>query len=342
MGVTGGGTERSTKYIPAVLRSSPKRSVDLSVPPPVTPTVPPFYIVPNVEITGAGTNDPQITDELYFYLDQPAPFEGSLSGAAPQQTASELVAAEKAAVDDDKKFTIECNNETYAKQIKVGQVFIFKDSWETAYVESLGDPVGTKVTVTAGADPVAKMTGTGSAGFPSKAKHLPNSGVLFIQPAQMVRYRVQMLKLDPLNAAGIPCLVRDQGVYNGAGFVAQIPQQIITENVAGFKVYLSANSGLSWAGLGLAETTTGFSDGWDLGIRTELDTQLQASGRLNYKTTRGSEHWFRSIPTLVRVDITTRTATQRNEYSNAAGTAAYRNLTQSLVFVPRHSGLTMN
>ncbi|MFZ1613787.1 MAG: hypothetical protein WAT51_06420, partial [Holophaga sp.] len=70
---------------------------DLSVPPPVVPTNPPFYIIPNVLIAGAGTSDPQRTDELYFYLDQPVPFEANLGIAAPQQTAAELVVAEKAA-----------------------------------------------------------------------------------------------------------------------------------------------------------------------------------------------------------------------------------------------------
>jgi hypothetical protein len=47
---------------------------------------------------------------------------------------------------------------------------------------------------------------------------------------------------------------------------------------------------------------------------------------------------------LVRVDLTTRTAAQRTEYigvnnASAATGAAYKLLTQSLIFVPRHSGL---
>jgi len=67
-----------------------------------------------------------------------------------------------------------------------------------------------------------------------------------------------------------------------------------------------------------------------------------SSGRPDHQTTRASEHWFRSIPTLVRVDVSTRTATQRTEYSDTPNTLAYKDLTQSLVFVPRHSGLTMN
>ena len=77
-----------------------------------------------------------------------------------------------------------------------------------------------------------------------------------------------------------------------------------------------------------------------------LDTQLSAgvgsvpaSGRAGFTTTRVSEQWFRLIPTLVRVDVTTRSATQRTEYGTTADTAAYKQLTQSLIFVPRHSGL---
>jgi len=316
--------------------------VDLSVPPAVSPTTPPFYILPNMPITGAGVNDPQTADELYFYMDQPLPFEGTLSAAAPQKTASELVVAGTAPTADDFTYNVDCTNSTYRDQVKKGQVFIFKDSWETAYINAdPTKPSSTVVRVVAGADPNAQTAGTGSAGLPAKAKHLPGSHVVFIQPAQMVRYRIAMLQLDPQSTTGIPCLIREQVNY-GSAFTAATPQQIITENVSGFKVYLSADSGVNWAGLGLATTTADFTDGWDLGIRTELDTQLSSSGRPDFKTTRGSDHWFRSIPTLVRVDVSTRTATQRTEFANTPNTVAYREMTQSLVFVPRHSGLTMN
>lgn len=324
------------------LNSAAMYLVDLSVPPAVVTTVPPFFILPNMPITGAGASDPQSSDELYFYMDQPLPFEGSLSGVAPQQTAAELVMAGTAPTAADNTFSIECADSTaYANQVKKGQVFIFKDSWETAYINAEPTVTGSTVTVVAGADPNALVTGTGSAGLPSKAKHLPGSGIVFIQPAQMVRYRIVLLKLDPLNANGIPCLVRDQGTYDGTGFKATLPQQVITENVSGFKVYLSTD-GQNWAGLGLPAATTGFSAGWDQGIRAQVDAQLLNSGRPSYQTTRASEHWFRSIPTLVRVDVSTRTATQRTEYSSTPNTLAYKDLTQSLVFVPRHSGLTLN
>jgi len=136
--------------------------------------------------------------------------------------------------------------------------------------------------------------------------------------------------------------VRDQGTYSAAGFVA-VPalQTIVAENVAGFKAYMSANSGQSWAGLNAAYS--GFANGWTNGIQAALNTQLATAGRANFTTTAGDPNWLRDIPTLVRLDITTRTAMKRAEYSaTPLTTTAYKNFTQSLVIVPRHSGLTMN
>lgn len=324
--------------------------VDLSAAPPVAATNPPFYILPNMPITGAVAQpgEPTIADELYFYLDQPLPFEGILTAVGPQRTAAELVMAGAAPTVDDHTFTIDCTNVSYASQIKKGQVFVFKDSWESAYVSADPDASTSVIKIVAGTDPTAAITGLGSAGLPSKAKHLPTSRIVFIQPAQMVRYRVQVLQLDPSNANGMPCLVRDQGAYSGAAFVPDPnqPQQIISENVQGFKVYLSGNSGQAWAGLAADPLT--FPPGWDgwtnpaTGIRGLLDAQLATAGRPGQTTTRGNEQWFRSIPTLVRVDLTTRTATKRTEYATTVGTSAYRLLTQNMVYMPRHSGLPMN
>ena len=315
---------------------------DLSIPPSVNAQSPPFYILPNMPIANPGPNDPATCDELYFYVDQPLAFEGTLTpGGAGGTIASMQVAGNDMPSAPPplpaNTYVIDCaSSSTYAKQVKKGQYFIFKDAWEAGYI--ISDPVvsGTTVLVTCGPDPNTFTTGSGATGIP-KEQHIP-SQVVFMLPGQMVRYRIEILKLDPGNANGIPCLVRDQGTYSMAGFVANQPQQLISENVSGFKVYLSTNAGASWAGLGA--TYTGLSTGWDQGIRTEVDTQLTSSGRPDYQSTRGSEHWFREIPTLVRVDVSTRTATQRAEYSTTGNTLAYRNLTQSLVFVPRHAGLT--
>jgi len=177
--------------------------------------------------------------------------------------------------------------------------------------------------------------------------------MMFAQLGQMVRYSVQYLQLDPTSGVGIPCLVRDQGTYNLAGFVADQPQQIISENIQGFKVYLSVNSCQTWAGLDLTTASSGAS-GWTNGILTtdasSLATQLTNEIAVGWTTPKGIQvtnltgdpDWFRYLPTLVRVDITTRTSTQRTEYSTVANTAAYKQVTQSLVFVPRHSGLSLN
>ena len=322
--------------------------VDLSAAPPTSAANPPFYILPNMPIAGAVAlpGEPTIADELYFYLDQPLPFEGRLAAVGPQHTASEMANNGSAPTADDLKFNIDCITPQYASLVKKGQMVVFKDSWEVAYVSA--DPTAGSPIITVGPDPAAGITGIGSAGLPSKAKHLPLSRVVFIQPAQMVRYRVQVLQLDPANANGLPCLVRDQGSYSSAGFAADpgIPQQIIAEGVQGFKVYLSGNSGQTWAGL-VSDPAT-FPPGWDgwnntaTGIRGLLDTQLATAGRPNQTTTRGDEQWFRSIPTLVRVDLTTRTIAKRTEYATTEGTSAYRLLTQNMVYMPRHSGIPMN
>jgi hypothetical protein len=326
--------------------------LDLSIPPTVSATSPPFYILPNMPIAGPGPNDPTSSDELYFYVDQPLSFEGSLGAVAPQRTAGELVldsgTANAAPTAADNTYVINCQDSpTYAQLVQPGQIFIFKDSWEAGYISTVSAS-GKNVTVVAAAMPNVSITGIGPSGLPANKKHLPGSGIVFMTPVQMIKYSIAILQLDPGNANGIPCLVRDQGTYSLAGFTASAPRQVISENVSNFKVYLSTNAGLSWAGLpaGVPAAYTGFSSGWDSGIRTELDDQLAGvgtptSGRRDYTSTRTDEHWFRSIPTLVRVDLTTRTATQRAEYSAAGNALAYRNLTQSLVFVPRHSGLTL-
>ena len=330
----------------------------LASPPPVTEAMPVFLIQPNMPIEKLGSaarpvDDPLASDELCFYLDQPLPFAGTLAAGGTQLSAGELVAAGSILNDANKAllyYTVECSSASYASEVAAGQVLVFKDAWEALAITSVSRS-GASVTVgtlpTATSADLAGFTGAGTSAPAAKTPHLVGSQVLIIQPAQMVRYRIQMLDLDPNpgSATGIPCLVRDQGNWNASTFTAAQPQQIIAENVAGFAVYLSANGGTTWAGLdstGAKGTYQGYDDGWDAGIRTELDTQLLTSGRPGAATTRIGPSWFRSIPVLVRVDITTRTATRRSEYAATPNAVAYRLQTQSLVLVPRHSGLALN
>jgi hypothetical protein len=286
-------------------------------------------------------------------LDEPLPFEGTLQAASSQRTAGDLVMSGGDIGTQGSTYIVNCASNEYSKQVEQGQVAILKDFWEAVYVAN-PRVSGSMVTFAAGASPNAGLTGGGPSGLPTRANHIPGTAVLFVKPAQMVRYRIVMLQLDPdaERPNGIPCLVRDQGKYSwdGSGFdgdesglgAAPRSRQVITENVQGFKVYLSANGGLDWAGLGLGGT--GFTAGWDAdgGIRGLIDKQLATVGRPGFQTTRGREHWFRDIPTLVRVDLTTRTATKRAEFSAAQDALAHKEWTQSLVFVPKHFGLPMN
>jgi len=322
---------------------------DLASAPPVTEAMPVFLILPNMPVTGHGDNDPLATGELYFYQDQPLPFEGTLASGGTQLSAIELVARGTAVATADTSYTLDCGSAAYASQVAIGQVLVFKDAWQALTITS-ATPSGSSVTVgtlpTATSADQAGITGGGAAAPASQVRHLAGSRVLIIQPAQMVRYRIQMLQLDPGSATGIPCLVRDQGDYNPSAFTATQPQQIIAENVAGFAAYLSTDGGTTWAGWNATDGTKAiYSDygaGWDTGIRTELDTQLLTSGRPGAATTRIGPAWFRTIPVLVRVDVTTRTATRRSEYAAAPDAVAHRLQTQSLVLVPRHSGLALN
>lgn len=328
------------------LNSAGMYLADLSSPPKLSPDNPPFYVIPNVPIAGATADDPASADQLFFYLDEPLPFEGTLAstgaGGVYARNASELVLDGAAPTVVDTTYTIDCREASYAKLVKKGYSVIFKDAWETFFVQNDPTVSGTNLTIQLGASPDAATTGVGASGAPPKAKHLIDSAVLFFRPGQMVRYSVKMKQYDPQKSTGVPCLVRDQGTYAAGGFVADASQEsVVAENVSGFKVYLSANSGQSWAGYG--QTYTGFAAGWTQGLRAELDTQLATAGRADFQTTVGNDNWIRSIPTLVRLDITTRSAVKRAEYSAAPLTSAsYKDFTQSLVIVPRHFGLPMN
>lgn len=313
----------------------------LSTPPSeVANTNPAFYVLPNMPIAGAGADDPPSADQLLFYLDQPLPFEGTYAPGAGggARSATEIIAAGGAVAATDNQYVVDCGDANYANQVKLGMSMVFKDAWESAYITA-ATPSGSSVTVTVGQNAAALVSGLGATGTPSKSKHLPGSGVLFYTPSQAVRYSVQIRLLDPQNPAGVPCLIREQGTYRPAGFVAAT-DAIITENVSGFKVYLSVDSGKTWAGF--KKTYTGMAGGWTGGILADLNTVLLTTGRPDFTSTNGIPDWFRSIPTLVRLDITTRSAVKRSEYSATPGVTKYQDVVQTIVTVPRHSGLPIN
>jgi hypothetical protein len=335
-------------------------------PPMINAANPAFYVEPNMPIANLPAThlatDPTSADELFFYLDQPLAFQGTVVTPAAPNGQGVLNAGPAG-----NTFVLDCVTNTNALQVTAGTQFVVEDIWEAFQVAAVNGVNGSQVTVTIGPGINANVS-YGPNGSVTNS-HAIGATVMFYLPSQMVRYSVQYLKLDP-NAADsnlIPCLVRDQGPYNTAAFAATLPQQIITENVQAFKVYLSVspnlvnvNSAAAWAGVPPADPgnpgalplprSSGWTGlaGWNSGIlgttapdAASITTQV-ATASPNATLPANDVDWFRDIPTLVRVDVTTRTAAQRTEYAAAANTAAFKTLTQSLMFVPRHSGLQMN
>ncbi len=314
--------------------------------PPVDTAHPPFYILPNMPITNAPAGSTALADELYFQIDAPLPFKGSLASVASANSAASVVANGGVLKDNngDNTFTIECQTQIYRDMVNQNQTLIFKDNFDSGTITSI-TPVGvSQVQVVIGANAASAVTGLGSTGLPLKTAHLSNAEVVIALTGQVIRYRVQYLQLDPTpGSSGIPCLVRDQGTFVGGVFTPGPAQQVITENIQDFKAYLSVNAGQGWAGYG-HDQDKNYSDmgnGWG-GIMAELTTQLKTEVTNGFTAITGNPNWFRFIPTVVRVDVTTQTATQRTEFATKAGTAANRLLTQSLIFMPRHSGLPMD
>jgi hypothetical protein len=177
------------------------------------------------------------------------------------------------------------------------------------------------------------------------APSMSGAPVVFVRPAQMVRYLIKSENLDPANpSVGVPCLVRQQGNYSTAGFVSTT-ESIIAEDVTGFKVYLSAyqdpggDPAKTWAGWNLAASD--FDGGWTNGILATVNTQLTSLGLPSAPNT-DDLNWFRNTPLLVRVDLTTRSAIKRAENSATGTIADYQKRTQTLYMIPRHFGLSFN
>lgn len=310
---------------------------DLALAPKFTTANPGFQILPNQPVAGVGPDGPATADELFFVFDQPLPFIGTLEDPSAAKDANRLVdIAGDGMSAVNNTYTVDCLDESYANLVQPGMWFIIRDKGFARHIVSRSVS-GRYVTVTGGADAGAGVSGKGDTGYARRESHFTGSGVMFFLPMQMVRYSIKMKNLDPQQPAGVPCLVRDQGNYSEAGF-APIPalESVITENLSGFKVFLSADSGQNWVGEGSAATS------WS-SLLTLLDAQLATSGQQGFTSTKKDEHnWFRATPVLVRLDIATRTTMKRGEFSSNPATPAYKDVTQSLVIVPRHFGLALN
>lgn len=339
----------------------------MTVYPTLSAANPGFYILPNQPFTGTDVVAAKaISDQLYMYMDEALPFEGTLmdpsgtnavfatssTGKSVDDQARGKATADVAAMD--KTITVKFKDASHAKMVEAGQIVIFKDQWGPKEIGTVTPPTGDTVSfkpVDRPDDEKGRATGTnlynkhphyaGTGFFADPTGVTPSTGgapMVFVRERQMVRYSIQPMTLDPSSTDKLPCLVREQGTYSTAGFVS-VPafKTIIAENVTGFKTYLSADGGRTWAGQGL--TANDFATGWTNGILATVNTQLAAVG-LPHAPDASDPNWFRETPLMVRVDLTTRSAVKRVEHAAVANTAEYRERLQTLYMVPRHFGLS--
>jgi type II secretory pathway pseudopilin PulG len=319
--------------------------------PQLSASNPGFYVIPNRPVqddagnaVAAGGTLPTLTDEIYMYMDSALPLEATLKTRI--QGLDELVAA-GGTMPANVSFDIQFTDSGVASQVKKGQFVVFKD-WYASKLISDFKPGSTlnSVNVTIDPNPQVTVQGCGATYLDKFAHPADTTRVLVVNRGQMVRYRIKAKAVDPSGAL-TPCLVREELPYNAGGnaanptsiFPAATADQIITEDVSAFKVYLSGNRGAAWAGTNLAASVNDFGSGWTNGLFNQLQGQVPSAAAL-----QNNPNWFRSVPVLVRVDLSTRTPIRRAEYvadRRTYVTAGYKDRTQSLVMLPRHFGLAM-
>ncbi|HWQ09120.1 MAG TPA: hypothetical protein VN436_08435, partial [Holophaga sp.] len=103
---------------------------------------------------------------------------------------------------------------------------------------------------------------------------------------------------------------------------------VVAENVEGFRVDVSFDGGVNWDRTG----ATTWSD-----IVTNATAHIKSITGYTSITTR--RDWFRNIPCLLRIDLTTRTPIRRQEYNAAYTSRTYRTRTQVLMISPRNFGI---
>lgn len=315
---------------------------------------PGFWVNPNVSLT---LSDGTVKgDQIFFYYDEALPFEGrtSAGGGGYAVQGMDLNVQSGAALSAaNTSITIDTGDPSFATMVKKGQRIVIKDGWPGFMITK--DPVvsGSLVTIDPGLDTLtptgaanAMQNADGSAtgaNVVSKPNHKIGAPVTFINVAQAVVYSIQARNVDPADPAHtVPCLVRQQGPYSAGGLGAVTSTQVLAEDVSNMQVFLSVDGGRTWIREAAA---TGLAAGWNSGYRAQVEAALAAGyGRTGF-TSLSDPAWFREIPLLVRVDVSTRTTLRREEYNSTATPTpalAYKEQTHSLVVRPRHFGLSFN
>ncbi len=314
---------------------------------------PGFWVNPNVSLT---LSDGTVKcDQIFFYYDEALPFEGKTTtgsgGAYAVSGLNSTVASGTALTAGNTSITIDTGDASFAAMVQQGQRIVIKDGWPGFIITKPPVVSGNLVTIDPGVDTLAP-TGAGNAmqnadgsatgaNVVSNPNHKAGAPVTFMNIAQSVLYSIQSRNVDPANPTHtVPCLVRQQGPYSSGGLTAITSTQVLAEDVSGMKVYLSVDGGRTWLREGSA---TGLASGWTSGYVPMVQSALNSGyGRTGYMSL-SDPAWFREIPVLVRVDVTTRTSLRREEYNTTTTpTLAYKEQTLSLVIRPRHFGLSFN
>lgn len=308
---------------------------------------PPFYILPNQ--TYKGTDIPSakaISDALFLYMDHALPYEGVVAEDAGEGFAAYIPQGDgptgqpEVYLPATQSIEVKFKAREAAPQVKAGDYLIFRNGFE---VKKLGPITPTESTNSSSlkadisSDPMDQYGGATGAGidlfrFTQKA----GQPLVVVRPRQYIRYSIQGRRVESGKADQTPCLVRDQ--FNYTDFTQSpttaVPtaSMIVAENAVCLKVYISVDGGATWIGQGSSSTT--YTDG----IQKALDTKIGTVGHKQISSTENPS-WFREYPALIRLDLTTRSGQQRQEYSKDATSRAYQEQTQSIVLVPRHFGL---
>jgi len=286
-----------------------------SIPAWVSLTQPCFAITPGTSFTAS--------DQLVMAYDEVVPCDATATfGNMVNQDQMVSTGALSTALPT---LTLTFADLDQAKLLKQGQFIIFKDAYEPKVVGNVGTPTSTSVTVPLDATMTdAKGAATGNTGASFSVVH-GTTKALIVNSQQTITYRIETRQLDPENAAGIPCLIRDQ---NGT-------TTIVAENVNRIKVAVSLDQGVSWyPNLGAQEVLD-----WS-GITAKINSYLATNGRQNFQTINGLASWVREVPMLVRVDVTTLTSKARSDYSADGQSLQKKEMTQSLILMPRYFGLS--
>ena len=320
--------------------------------PSTTATNPPFMVTPNVGFDPLNVTDIAASaakaDQLVFYYDDVLPYDATL--ATTLVNTSQQVAA-GGQVGGNQSFNITMRDPTQAasavssfSSTPNGLFMLLRSSGYIYKLASVGAS-GSTLAATLGSD--SSFTGANVSGSTFTTGAPSGTGVTLIRPGRYVRYSIQPQALDPSTTKQTPCLVRDEVTYSNVSgsatpFASPEATVVVAENVTGFTVMLSGDGGQTWAG---------GNSGYTSWSQITGATSSPASPTLNWQFLSGATparaglnstatpFWFREIPVLVRVDVTTRTLTKRTEYSNTPTTASYKSQTESLILNPRHSGL---